>query len=236
MKPTITAVLRATLLSACVAALGVQPASAQAAWTDWTSATVGTAGSASGTLTFGGTDIAVRYSGEVNGNTSTSGWNHWLPASTFSTATVPAPTEDIIALASHGITNTITFSQPVLDPLMAIWSLGGGSTVGYVFDSALNFSILAGGPNANYGGSSITRTGNTVFGREGNGLIQFTGNVKSITFTVDSDEFWHGFTVGAAGPASSSVTPEPVSMALLATGLAGVAAARRRRKAGAQES
>jgi hypothetical protein len=140
-------------VSAFVAA--AQPASADVVyWTDWTSATVGspTGGSATGTITLpGGTTITVTYSGEVTSETevngtATSGYPSWLPASTYADGTVvqDAPTyRDIIAQnggASTGV-NTITFSQPIAGPVMAIGALATATTTPTILSRARNRSL-----------------------------------------------------------------------------------------------
>jgi PEP-CTERM motif len=238
------------LLSGCalVAACGAaaQPASAAVVfWTNWTGDTVGspTGGSATGTIAAPGGSITVTYSGEVTSETvvngtSSSGYPSWLPSSTYADGTVvqDAPTfRDIIAQnggAGTGV-NTITFSKPILDPVMAIWSLGsGGDDANYTFSGSEPFTIVAGGPSDEYGGSSIVPNGgaDSVTGSEGNGTLQFIGTYSQITFTNTNFENWYGFTIGVDGIAPPPVTgaPEPASVALLGLGLAGLGAIRRR--------
>jgi hypothetical protein len=219
--------------------VAAQPVSAAVVyWTDWTNATVGTTdGSAGGTITLpGGTTITVTYSGEVTSETeingtATSGYPTWLPASTYADgATVQdAPTfRDIIAQnggAGTGV-NTITFSKPITDPVMAIWSLGSGSDdANYTFSGAEPFTIVAGGPSNEYGGSSIVPNGgaDSVTGAEGNGTLQFIGTYSQITFTNTNFENWYGFTLGVDGlaPPPSGI-PEPSTWAMMLVGFAGL--------------
>jgi PEP-CTERM motif len=215
-----------------------QPASAAVVyWTDWISATVGspTGGSAGGTISLpGGTTITVTYSGEVTSETAingsaTSGYPSWLPATTYADGTVvqDAPTyRDIIAQnggAGTGV-NTITFSQPITDPVMAIWSLGDGNDdANYTFSGAEPFTIIAGGPSNEYGGSSIVPNGgaDSVTGAEGNGTLQFVGTYKQITFTNTKFENWYGFTLGVDGLAPPAI-PEPSTWAMMLIGFAGL--------------
>jgi PEP-CTERM motif len=215
-----------------------QPASADVVyWTNWTSATVGspTGGSATGTITLpGGTTITVTYSGEVTSETevngtATSGYPSWLPASTYADGTVvqDAPTyRDIIAQnggAGTGV-NTITFSEPIAGPVMAIWSLGDGSDdANYTFSGAEPFTIIAGGPSDEYGGSSIVPNGgaDSVTGAEGNGTLQFVGTYSQITFTNTNNENWYGFTIGVDGLAPPPV-PEPSTWVMMILGFAGL--------------
>ena len=128
-------------------------------------------------------------------------------------------------------TDTITFSAPVNDPVIAIWSLGSQPPnsdihAQLVFD--LTPTIVAGGPSTEYAGQAITLSGNTVTGFEGNGTIEFLDKgVTSITFTTPVAENWYAFTVGTA-------VPEPSTWALMLLGFAGLGYAgyRRSKKSG----
>ena len=110
----------------------------------------------------------------------------------------------------------ITFSKSVVNPVMAIWSLGaGGTTASFNFTPSEPFTIESGGPSAEYGGSTIfVCSGNSlaVCGTEGNGTIQFQGTFSTISWTNPVFENYYGFTIGA--PISTSVVvPEPASPA-----------------------
>jgi PEP-CTERM motif len=215
---------------------GAQHASAVTIyWADWTQAFQGeTTGTASATITVPGDTVTVSYTGQVTGNTNVAGtYPSWGPASTFSGGTVGNPPDflDIIALTggtSTG-TNTITFSTPVVNPVMAFWSLGqGGETIQYIFGDE-EFNVESGGPSAEFGGQSITEEpGNIVQGIEGNGTVQFIGTFSKIDWTVPNFENWHGFTLGIAGEAGPSV-PEPGTLVLLAIALIGFRLMRKRR-------
>lgn len=219
------------VLSCVVAAA---PAGAQVNWAAWTAAATGsTTGTATGSINASGGPVGVSYTGDVTfAQINNSGTNYWTPASTFTNATSGAgPSRpDVIALnggTSTG-TNTITFSTPVNNLFMAIVSLGPGSQ--FNFNHA--FTILGQGPD-DWGGSNtgLTMSGNTLYGNEGSGVIEFTGPISSISWTDPSPEYWHGFTVGADAIAQQSTVPEPSSLALLGTGLVSlVPVARRRRK------
>lgn len=191
-------------------------------WTDWTSSSISpTTGSAAGTA--GG--VTVSYAGELENlfkgypsYTPTSSWVGGLVGNT------PNP-NDIIQLSGGNPSqvNTITFSRPVTNPVLAIWSLGQGG-INASFDFTATPTFDAGGPSAEYGGSAISVVGNDVFGSEGNGSIHFAGTFSSISFTNPVFEFWYGFTVGVPG----SAVPEPAGLALIGLGLVGLGLARRR--------
>lgn len=211
-------------------------------WTDWTSDALGqTTGSAQGTINAPTGPITVNYSGEVASETNINNtYPSWQPASSFTGGNIgnAPPPGDIIA-QNGGLgtgVNTITFSQPINDPVMAIWSLGNPSTVTqYVFPTTEQVNVEGGGPSNEYGGSSIylVTGANAITGNEGNGVIEFLGNYSSITFTNPVNEVWYGFTLGVAGIAvPATTTPEPTTLALMAISLAVLGITRRKRAPG----
>jgi hypothetical protein len=210
----IQAILTAAVIGLATPTLSAEPALATL-WTDWTSVTVGSPGSAVGT--FGG--ITVTYNGEVISRTVTDGtFTGWVPDSSFVDGTVvtssPREVGDIIGLAGEytGI-NTVTFASAIVDPVMAIWSLGSPSLLRSFSSISETPTFVVGGPNGDYGGAAIIVSGNTVSGQEGNGVVQFTGTISSISWT-NTPELWYGFTVGASESAPLPA-PEPSSLALL---------------------
>ncbi len=202
-------------------------------WTQWsnTFTASSSAGSASGTSGA----IGVTYSGELENLIFN--YPSWGPPGTFDGGTVsnaPPSAGGIIQLyggaSTAPIVNTITFSQAVTNPVMAIWSLGqGGIEAKFVFGPSQPFTIEAGGKSNEYNGSSIYSCdgGFTICGVEGNGTIQFNGTFNSITWTNPVFENWYGFTVGTFEPTSSQV-PEPSSIAFLASGLGSLGLLRRK--------
>jgi hypothetical protein len=103
----------------------------------------------------------------------------------------------------------VTFSSPVNNLIMDIVSLGQpGIGTKYTFTSP--FTILNIGPSNEFGGGTATlsESGNTLTGVEGDGIIEFAGPISSLSWTASNPEFWNGFTFGAESPATSTV-PEP---------------------------
>ena len=156
----------------------------------------------------GGTNaigVGVSYSGEVQGPVPgliPPNCPSWEPATTFSGGTVfnPPPSDYGCIPLSGGNpgVNTITFSQPVVDPVMAIWSLGQpGLTASFVFQTIQPISIESGGPSSEYSfGKSITQMNNSIYGAEGNSTIQFHGTFTQISWTNPTNEYYYTFTVG----------------------------------------
>ncbi len=213
------------ILPCALAVLGCNPsAHAAPVITDWTSYSLGTTGSASGTL--GG--INVSFSGDVadfQPNHGTVFNNAVYGGQTVYTPSLGV-SDAIGTWGTPGVTNTITFSSAVVNPILWINSLGrgGGWPTSYIqtwtFDSA--FSLLsswyvpvAEGANP----YQMTQSGNSLIGQEGHGAIQFTGTYTSISWTSNTFEQSAYFQVGydtanGGGPAPASV-PEQASLALV---------------------
>ena len=219
---------RARVCFLVAAAIGVVPAVSGATFTyvNWTSSTgptAGAAGTVSGTL-FG--TINVTYSGELRfaqTGTISSPWNGYLPVSTFTSALVSnaPPNDQIIGIdGAAGFTDTVTFSSPVNNLIMDIVSLGQpGLGTAYTFNTP--FTILNIGPSNQFGGgtTTLTETGNTLTGHEGDGIIEFAGPISSLSWTgTATPEFWNGFTFGAQSPVTSTI-PEPATWGLSGIGI-----------------
>lgn len=228
-----------------LAAVTLKPASADTQWTQWTSASqagfvVGGGGTAAGAMGA----ITVTYTGNYDAvipltNTPVYIWpseysTTWSPGSSYvngTTVTSAPPTADgVIQLqgggAIAGNVDTITFSSPVTDPLIAIWSLGqNGVTAAFDFEQTP--TIVAGGPSTEYVGGSITNpSGNIIAGAEGNGTVEFVGTYSSISWTNPDFEFWYGFTVGEAAVPEAGFYS---ILGMLALGFLGVWAFSRRK-------
>jgi hypothetical protein len=197
--------------------------------------TTGQPGSMTGQMiNSNGSTIGVSYSGHVviDSQFNNIGTYYYTgfganpsPYTNALVANAPAAC-DIIALAGQTnspITNTITFSAPVVNPIMDIVSLGQqGQSSNYDFNTP--FTILSQGTGYFGGtGNGLSNPfGNRLTGFEGNGVIQFTGTFTSISFTASPAEYWGGFNVGV------QAVPEPMTWLVL---VGGVALLARRRKA-----
>ena len=220
---------------ACVLAVALFPAAMPASaatisWTNWTAQTPGLPGSATGTITFPGDTVAVRYSGEVISVGDQGDWN--FPGTYERPGVVdnvPTPWNVSVPLfgGNGGLLNTISFSSPLLDPVMAIQSLGSPWDPAVYFFPDSPFTILNSGPGHWGGGApgSFVQAGAFLTGIEGNGIIQFPGVHNSISWFVTDPENYHMFTIGAPAP-----VPEPASLLLLGTGLIGAVRAVRRKR------
>jgi hypothetical protein len=107
------------------------------------------------------------------------------------------------------VVDTITFSQPVTNPVFSIWSLGSPGFTAYFNFTNATPTLVAGGPSTEYMGGSIMVSGNSVSGEEGNGTIQFLGTYSSISWDNPVAESYYGFTVGLPIVA----VPEPATWA-----------------------
>ena len=226
---TRTTGLKGVLAAACWLACGVTQA-APIDWNAWSSATGGTIAPDSVGVTF-----SIAGTGSVDNLVPN--YPSYTPTGTYADGTVvnnaPVKTDNIIQLVGgNSNINTVTFSKPVVNPVMAIWSLGaGGNQAQFDFINATP-TLVTGGPSAEYGGSSISVSGKNVLGTEGNGTVQFLGTFTSLSWTNPVAENWYGFDVGIAGVGGGGPVPEPPTLALLSIALVPFAASlfRRRRR------
>ena len=165
----------------------------------------------------------LTYSGQVTSNSLRS----WDIPETFTEPgivdNVPPTNSGIALVGGNSVSSTISFSTPLLNPVMAIQSLGNRGNMAY-YNFTTPFTILNSGPGQ-WGGSAsdMWQIGNNLYGTEGNGLIQFSGIYSSISWTIPDGESYHGFTVGA-----TSAVPIPPSVLLFLSGIIGMVAVKKK--------
>ncbi len=177
-----------------------------------------------GTIPIDGGTVGVTLTGPFE--SVVQNYPSWNPATTWADGSIIDNAPDVHNIVQIQTTGdfTLTFSQQVSDLAFSVWSLGGGSeVVTYAFDHDLSF--IAGGPSAEFGGTSITTTANSLSGAEANGTVLFAGPLTSLSWNVDKPENWHGFSLGLQ---SAQPAPEPLSIVALSLGLAALARKRRR--------
>lgn len=219
-----SSLLKLASISAALALSATPAMAATISWANWTSTTAATAGG-----------VGISFTGQ-SGNLDIDARN-WQPVSTWADGAVignaPVAGSAIRTLTGgNSNLNTITFSQAVLNPVFAIWSLGQpGNSANFTFNQAPTF--VAGGGSLEYNGIPISVNGNVVGGTgERNGSVIFYGTFQSISWTNPIAENYYGFTVGFDEPAAS-VVPVPAAAWLLGSGLLGLVGISRRRKANA---
>ncbi|MBL0938212.1 MAG: VPLPA-CTERM sorting domain-containing protein [Gemmatimonadaceae bacterium] len=250
--------MKKAILAGILAASIASNAEAQTTWANWslpsscTGDVTGTFGT--GTVTFSGPYNGVQSSALGAGSYCTSpdangafafntgGVNYWQPTAAYN----PLPDNASFIQQVEGVkaayndeqvfqgyvsngTRTVTFSEAIIDPYIALISVGSKELdlwVEYQFDRA--FTVLSyNDPLLNPWGPGfyeILNDGKTLRAKEFSGIIQFSGSVNALSFTLNTNENWHGFSVGAP-----TQVPEPASILLLSAGVVGLGAAARRR-------
>jgi len=194
--------------------------------------------------------VGVTLSGEVMGSYGASAfgtsdnsfWNGSnYNGTTYISSNVPSlpPNSDRIGVGGFAIPNqSLTFSSPVSNIVMNIWSLGDdqGTLGTWVFDQPFVILSQNAGQYPTQPFALQSAPGNTLNGREGVGTIQFTGTFTSLSWDVINPEVYAVWNIGvtsAIAPDPSPV-PEPGQVAasiLLLAGIGGYVWMKRRKTA-----
>jgi hypothetical protein len=177
-------------------------------WADWQSQDGGTV---FGTISLPTSTIRVTYAGVVSGLQTSTGTNYFLPVSTFTGAMVPNPPPGpgVIEVAGTATSpDTVTFSRPVTNPLVAIYNLGtafANQSSSIVFD--VPFTVLSTGPNTGgtgyWGSELLVPVEGGVSGIGSNGVVELQGTFTTIQWTNPADiayASFTGLTVGVRAP------------------------------------
>lgn len=209
--------MKRLFVTVCAALLTLAVGRAEAlpiSWTDWMTTGPSVVG---GTATVGATPVTVTFSGAYLFAQTGGGTNYWVPGAPYVSGAVDnaPPASDMIALNAGGA-KTITFSQPVIDPILALVSWNGVTV-----DFGTPIQILSFGTGFWGSGTPVLNGGGTGFTGNGevHGAIRLPGTFTSITFT-DTAERWHGFTVGVTALPQVDPIPEPATLLLLGSGTA----------------
>jgi len=192
--------------------MSAQPAVAETVlWTDWTTIdephqiAQGTVGGVSVTLTTTDVINPVQVDGGVWGNLWGANPETYIGGGVDN----GPPDADMVGFVGGGV-QTLTFSEPVSDPVIAIISLGSAQVMDYVFNDP--FSILSSGPNPFSGGAPppplTNPSGNVLRGSESSGIIRFSGTFTTLTWDIPVPEIagWQAIQVAIA----PSPPPNPV--------------------------
>ena len=191
------------ILAAALFVFGVGTAKgATISWAKWKQDTLGLSGTASGIIELQSGRVRIHYKGEVQPPSRMGfGRPEWVPHSTFIGGVVsnqPRRGDQVSFYGGAGKgTNVITFSRPVTNPIIAVYSLGDGGVRATLNFNKVSLSFESGGPTKRHRGGAITiENGNIVVGQEGNGTVQVNGTVSRISFTAPVYEKFCSITVG----------------------------------------
>jgi hypothetical protein len=150
--------------------------------------------------------------GSLFGAQTNGGTNYWIPSEPYISAEVTnaPPDSDILQLVGgENQIYRITFSEPIVDPIMAILTLGAaGTPTTYDFDAP--FTIVSQGTGW-WGGTETSLSelpGDILLGEEGRD-DQVPRNVLQLFLGRADSENWHGFTFAIRSAEALDATGSP---------------------------
>lgn len=196
-------------LLVCGALCAALPAQAAVVWADWTITTLNRAPGDAAAATFSGLAEGAVFTGVLKSNS--------VAAAAASGAGGTAAGSRV-SLNTAGGPSSITFSQAVTNPLVALWGLQSGSSLNtYKFNQTPTL----------VSGADFRIIGNEVFGAPSfgaDGVVQFIGTFTSLTWFNQCEESSY-LSVGL----NVAPVPEPQTYALMAMGLGVICWISRRR-------
>ena len=223
-------ILGRTASAVIIGVAGVAATQVQAQNVNWADLTTAGTDQVTGNIQVGATSVGVIFVGPysfANTNGGTFYWTEPVPSQrpyTGGSVTNAPPTSDIIALDQGGL-KTITFSQAVTDPYLALLSWNGNAAT-----FTQQFQTISSGYGF-YGPGSFTAVTPFTFVAEGelHGIIRFNGTFTSVSFT-DRTENFHAIQIGIGGVAPpSGAVPEPATWGMMLLGFGAMSIALRQR-------
>jgi hypothetical protein len=251
--PTKTMKQYTSFLAIAFAIFGIQSTSFGSLvnnWINWTAPSSypgGYASSANGSILMpDSSTVGVTFSGEILppdasafGTNDNSFWSteNYL-GTTYLSSNVPTLPSNSDRVAVNGVYNVnqlLTFSSPVSNLVMNVWSLGSPGNLGsWQFNRP--FVILSENngqwPSAPF--ALDAPGGNRLDGYEGSGTIQFTGTFSTLSWEILDPENYAVWNIGVTSASAPSAVPEPGQAAaslLLLAGIGGYVFVKRRKAA-----
>ena len=191
--------LALALAAAGFTATGAVAAASRHAWTDW----VSDSGGAEGVIALKDNSFTVRYRGPYH--SATLDYFEEMRSATFTNSVIAnaPPYSDVINLQGGAGQGEISFSQALINPVMAILSLGLRThgdryfPAEMVFADGVEFEILNSSRSVYGYGGPLVKNGQTLRGLESAGSIRFIGAYNRIAWTTPLQE--REFSTGPIG-------------------------------------